>query len=366
MGVQGFPTLKIVKPSTKNPAGKNTVEDYNGARTANAINDAVLDKIPVHVRRLRDEALDKWLDTNPERPKAIFYSEKAKVPAMVKALAIDFLGGIDFGYARDVDKAVGAKFWIDTYPSVLLIRGPGMAPLKHFGEFKKEALVQFFAQIMPPHPDSPPPREKKAKDSSKTPKATPPAASETIEPESQPTGSPDPNVATDVPKPVQVPITPPVQVTILETEDALQKACLHTGSTTCILALVDGDAQDNAIVKSLSNIATKHTKRGTKIFPFYSVPSSNAAGQTLVKTLFSSEDKEAGLQLLAINAKKAWWTPYKGTGDSVSALESWIDEIRMGDASKTEVPVELIKDFEAKAAEKNEAEQAQEEPHVDL
>ena len=35
MGVQGFPTLKIVKPGKK--PGKPIVEDYQGARSAKAI-----------------------------------------------------------------------------------------------------------------------------------------------------------------------------------------------------------------------------------------------------------------------------------------------------------------------------------------
>ena len=47
MGVQGFPTLKIVKPGKK--PGKPMVVAYRGGRNAKAIVDAVIDKIPNHV-----------------------------------------------------------------------------------------------------------------------------------------------------------------------------------------------------------------------------------------------------------------------------------------------------------------------------
>src|SRR2546430_15435214 len=58
MGVQGFPTLKIIRPGKK--AGKPAVEDYQGGRSAKAIVDAVIERIPNHVKRVQDEGLEAW------------------------------------------------------------------------------------------------------------------------------------------------------------------------------------------------------------------------------------------------------------------------------------------------------------------
>ncbi|KAK5263177.1 hypothetical protein LTR16_012850, partial [Cryomyces antarcticus] len=74
MGVQGFPTLKIIKPGKK--TGKPVVEDYQGQRTAKAIVDAVVDKIPNHVNRVADRTLDEWLATGNDTAKAVLFSDK--------------------------------------------------------------------------------------------------------------------------------------------------------------------------------------------------------------------------------------------------------------------------------------------------
>lgn len=364
MGVQGFPTLKIVKPS-KNKAGKNSVEDYNGQRTAKAINDAVADKVPNHVQRLKDDALDKWLSSNPERPKAIFFSQKGLVPAMVKAVAIDFLGGIDFGFARDGDKAVVKQFGVESFPSVLLIPSGGGEAIKHTGEVKKDALVKFFSQIMPPHPDSGYVPEQKVK-SAKKPAEKPSAASENLEDAGPPTESPDPDASPDAPKPNQVPVMPRAKIQDLDSEEALQKSCLHRGSGTCILAILSDGAGDETVLASLAEITIKHKKRGTKIFPFYSIPSSNVAGKALLNSLNSDTDATGNVQLLAINAKKAWWTSFNNKDFGIAVVERWIDDIRMGDAKKEKVPIELIKDFEENQETPIEQQPAQEEIHVEL
>jgi protein disulfide-isomerase A6 len=90
MGVQGFPTLKLVRPSKK--PGKPTVEDYQGPRSAKGIVDAVKDKVPNIVKRVHDKNLDEWLQENKDTPKAILFSDKGIVSATVRALAIDFAG----------------------------------------------------------------------------------------------------------------------------------------------------------------------------------------------------------------------------------------------------------------------------------
>ncbi|KAF3764197.1 thioredoxin-domain-containing protein, partial [Cryphonectria parasitica EP155] len=66
-GVQGFPTLKIVRPGSKK--GKPVVEDYQGQRSAKAIVEAVVDKINNHVKRVNDKDIDEFLSTKNESAK---------------------------------------------------------------------------------------------------------------------------------------------------------------------------------------------------------------------------------------------------------------------------------------------------------
>lgn len=100
MGVQGFPTLKTVRPG-KNPGSKPIVEDYNGPRSAKGIVDAVVDKINNHVKRVTDKDIDKFLETNPEKPKAILFTEKGTTSALLRSIAIDFLDVISVAQVRD-------------------------------------------------------------------------------------------------------------------------------------------------------------------------------------------------------------------------------------------------------------------------
>lgn len=118
MGVQGFPTLKIVRPGKK--AGRPTVEDYQGARTAKAIVDAVIDKIPNHVKRLKDADYAEWVAESG--PKAILFSDKGTVSALLKSVAIEFLGVLGVGQIRDKVRCI----WNQLFPmKYRLTRAPG-------------------------------------------------------------------------------------------------------------------------------------------------------------------------------------------------------------------------------------------------
>jgi protein disulfide-isomerase A6 len=114
MGVQGFPTLKIVRPGKK--PGKPTVEDYQGPRSAKGIVDAVKDKVPNIVKRVNDKNLDEWLQGNKDTAKAILFSEKGIVSATLRALAIDFAG---VGCANQkVRKGGSGKVWNHRLPKL--------------------------------------------------------------------------------------------------------------------------------------------------------------------------------------------------------------------------------------------------------
>ena len=217
MGVQGFPTLKIVKPGKK--PGKPFVDDYRGERTAKAIVDAVVEKIPNHVKRLKDDDYQDWLEES-NGPKAILFSNKGTTSATLKAISVDFLGVIGVAQIRETAKQAIEVFNIEKFLTLVLLPGSDKDPMTYSGDMKKEPMVAFLAQAASPNPD-PAPKKSKSSSSSKTAKSNaskaspsfskasesqaskegktgkPSQAAETLEDESQPTESPDPKVAGD-------------------------------------------------------------------------------------------------------------------------------------------------------------------------
>ena len=159
--IQGFPTLKIVRPSKK--AGRPTVEDYQGARSAKAIVDAVVEKIPNHVKRVTDNSLQSWLDEKNGTAKVILFTEKGTVSALLRALAIDYLGVINVGQVRSKEAAAVAAFGVDKFPSLVLLPGGDAEPAVYHGELKKEPMSEFLSQAGPPNPDPAPEAPKKEK-----------------------------------------------------------------------------------------------------------------------------------------------------------------------------------------------------------
>lgn len=247
-GVQGFPTLKIVKPG-KTP-GKPIVEDYNGARTAKGIVDAVVEKIPNHVKKVEDKTLEKFLAESNETAKAILFTDKGKTSALMKAIAIDFKGSINVAQIRNTDKEKASLelFGITKFPTLLLLPGGKEAEgIVYDGELKKEPMVKFLSQAAAPNPDPAPAKVKvsksKPKDSKDSKKASKSkadfesasssqasaegtaakatATEETLEEE--PTESPQPEVETE--KPIVLPDPAPT-IPTLEDEAELTTHCL--------------------------------------------------------------------------------------------------------------------------------------------
>ena len=169
MGVQGFPTLKIVKPGKK--AGRPIVEDYQGARSAKAIVEAVKEKIPNHVKRVGDKDLEDWLKTNNASSKAVLFTDKGTTSALLKAVAVDFLGGVDIAQVRSKEKTAVQTFGITSFPTLVLLPGGEQEAIVYDGEMTKEGIVAFLSQVSAPNPD---PAPKKAKSQSKS-KAKPSA-----------------------------------------------------------------------------------------------------------------------------------------------------------------------------------------------
>lgn len=158
MGVQGFPTLKIIKPS-KTP-GKPTVEDYQGPRTASGIIDAVKLAIPNHVKRISDKSLNGWFETSNDTTKAILFSEKGTTGALIKVLSAEFLGSIKFAQIRNKETLAVEMFGVSEFPSLLVLPGGSQEPVKYEGLFSKSPIKEFLAQYTSPKSDSAPPKQK--------------------------------------------------------------------------------------------------------------------------------------------------------------------------------------------------------------
>lgn len=364
MGVQGFPTLKIMTPSKK--PGKPRVEDYQGARSAKGIVDAVVDHIPNHVKRATDKDLDKWLGQNEDRPKAILFTEKGTTSALIRALAIDFLGAIDFAQVRNKESASIKKFEVTSLPALVLVAGDA-EPKIYQGDLKKKPITEFLSQAAAPNApassDSKPKPKPKAKSKSKP--ATKPTS---VADDADDADDAESTTAQEADtKPVQAPISAPA-IPTLSTPESLEAACLTPKSGTCVLAILpEASESDEALLApataalaSLAEIGHKHAQRGTHLFPLYAIPASNPISHILRTALGLA--KGSAVEVIALNARRGWWRRFGAADEDFGAvaIESWVDGIRLGEGAKEKLPEGIVSGAEAEAEPEVEAETAPE------
>ncbi|KAG6035771.1 hypothetical protein E4U41_005941 [Claviceps citrina] len=333
MGVKGFPTLKIVRPGKK-AGGKPVVEDYQGARTASAMVDAVVGKINNHVTRVADKDLDAFLAAGDDKPKAILFTEKGTTSALLRSLAIDFLDVVSFAQVRNKETKASEKFGIDKFPTFVLIPAGGKEPITYDGELKKKDMVEFLKQAGQPNPDPAPakakskPKKDKKKESNTKADAKPEKPEEANEASGEATTTETPASTPEV-----------LAISIVTSKEMLTEKCLHSKATTCVLAFVPADvSEDGAKVSaSLSRLNTKYVHGHRQLFSFLAVPSQVEGVDAIRKAL----DLTADVELVAINARRAWWRHYQGDF-SIESVEAWIDAIRMGEGSKSKLPQDIV------------------------
>ena len=380
MGVQGFPTLKIVKPSKK--PGKPVVEDYQGARTAGGIIDAVKAAIPNNVKKITDKGLTAWLDSSNETSKAILFSEKGTTSTLIKVLATEYLGSISIAQVRNKEAAAVDMFGISEYPTLVVLPGGTQEPVKFDGSFSKDSMKTFLNQFATPSSQASQKQKPMGEEPEKASTATPAdsegaassfsaasashasseaseeaagATSITLEDESNPTESPDPIASPDAPKPAVVPNQPEPIPALIE-QKYLQKRCLTAKSSTCVLALLPAVGEEEvlpeaaaAALASLAELAEKHAERGSKLFPFFSIPAQNTGGSDLRNSLKLESEKT--FELIAVNARRGWWRHYASENWDFHSVENWVDNIRFGEGTKEVLPEDVVvKDEEAAAA----------------
>lgn len=401
MGVQGFPTLKIVKPSKK--PGKPIVEDYQGPREAKPIIEAIKNAIPNHVKKITDKGLDAWLEASNDTSKAILFSEKGTTGALIKVLAADYQDRMSFAQIRNKEKAAVEMFGIIEYPTLVVLPGGSKEPVKFEGSFSKDAMTAFLDQYAAPktessakkpkqNPLAKEPEETTEKEAAKSASASSSfteassshasaeasseaagATSIILEDDSNPTESPEPiAVREDAPKPAVMPnLAPPIPALI--EQRYLEKQCLGPKSGTCILALLPLPVDDensvlpdaaNTALASLAQLAEKHRERGSKLFPFFSVPARNTGAAVLRDALKLGSDKE--MELIAVNARRGWWRRFEAGDYHIHSVEAWVDAIRLGEGAKSKLPEGLVVDEEKAAEEQPVAEESQAPVHGEL
>lgn len=372
LGVQGFPTLKIIKPGKK--PGKPIIEDYRGARDAKAMVEAVQDKITNHVKRLKADALSGWVEDGV-RPKAILFSEKGTTAPMVKALAIDFLGSIDFAQVRNKEVDAVDKYEITKFPTLVLIQGEEVS--KYDGNINKDALVKFLSQAAAPNPDPAPKKqkarststkkEKSASASSKFSKASEKHKSSDFEDyldhtstillgDDMPTESPLP-IVDHKEKPMVV-ADAPAPLPTLESAEQLRSACLKSDSSHCVLVLLPkkvdadteftGDAAD--AISGFAAIEDKYSKRKANIFPAYAIPAENTDSNLIRESLKLKSDKE--VDVVVLNKRKGWAKKYSKSAYDLQSIESFMDDIRFGEGTKQKLPADFLANAETEEQEK--------------
>lgn len=355
MGVQGFPTLKTVKPGNK--PGRPIVEDYQGPRSAKAIAEAVVDKIPNHVKKLQDSTLETWLADTTTSAKAILFTEKGTTSALIRALAIDFLGSVSVAQIRSKETAAVDKFGVSEFPSVVVIPEDGSPHTVYSGDMKKQPLVDLLSQFADPNPDPAPAKSKSAK--SKDPKKAAAASSSfsraskahkssdlddelgaktIVLDDDTPTESPLPIV--DEEQPAVMPQIPAIPV--LATGSELHEAVLGPKKGTCVLVLlptgsegIPAEEASEALIH-LAHIADKHIKRRDNTFPFYNVPAQNEQAKIVRSDLDLKDDST--LEIIAVNNKRGWWRHFEGDASSLLDIENFIDAIKLGDGERMKLP----------------------------
>lgn len=365
MGVQGFPTLKIVRPGSK--PGKPVIEDYQGARTATGIVEAVKDKINNHVKKVEDKNLESWLAASNETAKAILFTDKGKTSALLKAVAIDFKGSIEVAQVRNTQKATVELFGVEKFPSLLLLPGGKAAQgIVYNGELKKDDIVKFLSQVVQPNEDPAPVKTKaKATKSKKnkeevkesaTKEAKAATDTETSPADATSTESPEGSEESSEPtsRPKEEPIIAPAEpIPLIDTDKQLIRECLGPKTGTCLLATVPKEPSDIVlhVIKTLSEIKDKEFKKGKKTFPFYAFPVMVPKHPEVVDALGLSKI----VDIVAVNGKRGWYRQFPRGGEELTkaevshaSIEKWIQSIIVGEGSKSKLPSGLIEEVEEK------------------
>ncbi|RPB19833.1 thioredoxin-domain-containing protein [Terfezia boudieri ATCC MYA-4762] len=364
-GVQGYPTLKIIKPSSKK--GKPIVEDYQGPRTAKGIVDAVVDRIPNHVTRLTSGKVNDWLTKNNGTTKGVLFTPRGTTSALYRALAIEFLGRAEFAQIRDKEEDAVKLFGVEKFPTFIVLPG-GDAPGRVYdGAMKIDALTKFVRSIAPAKKEGPKESKKESKRTEKEDKRETKEEKERIkrergeEKERVKRETREEKVKREMrkekekkqttedapPSPVLEEISK-VALVIPELADGatLASTCFSPKSKTCVLAFVPPSTVDPSEDPALSglNAANEKVSATTKTFTFFKISSSSTHGKALAEALELTIGSEKPT-VIAVNGHRRWYRVFSGNNDAEGLL-AWLDAITMGEVKKQKLPKGLFQEKE--------------------
>jgi len=136
--VQGYPSIKVF-------SDKGKVSDYKLERQASAIVRFATDQLPNQVVRIKDTtALANFLQEGSQIPHVLIFSSKADVAPLLKSLAVSYKGRLSFGIVKQDAKEIVAKYSIETFPKILVLKGEE-EPVVYEGSISPEELSTFIA-----------------------------------------------------------------------------------------------------------------------------------------------------------------------------------------------------------------------------
>jgi len=118
-GAEETPMVKLF-PLNPMPAYK-----YAGDMKKEKLVKALSKLIPNFVTELSGDAADTFLVSDPSKPKVLLFSDKDKIPTILKALSSDsvFKRSIKFGFVKKSEEAVVKKLKIKKFPTFFMVRG---------------------------------------------------------------------------------------------------------------------------------------------------------------------------------------------------------------------------------------------------
>ncbi|KAK9727378.1 hypothetical protein K7432_001910 [Basidiobolus ranarum] len=167
-GIQGFPTIKVfpsqLTSDSKHPNKVTKVPvDYNGPRSAKALVDFAVSKIPSYVQTISSNPskpkvvnLEDFLaQVGEDTPKAILFTNKDKTTTLYKALSVDYHNRIVLGQVKNTESEIVQRYNVEKFPTLLVFpKGSQSEPVVYDGALKHEALFKFMSQYAPSKPNT--------------------------------------------------------------------------------------------------------------------------------------------------------------------------------------------------------------------
>ncbi|CAB11768.2 thioredoxin family protein Mpd1 [Schizosaccharomyces pombe] len=143
--VQGFPTIKLVYPSSKGSSLSST--DYNGDRSYKSLQKFVSDSIPSKVKILTSEAkTQKFIQDAQNSSKVILISQKMKPTLLYKSLSNEF-SSLPFSFMpakANVNDLFNISAYVDTSDlPILFIKHPNNGTSFFSNSLNRDSIVEF-------------------------------------------------------------------------------------------------------------------------------------------------------------------------------------------------------------------------------